>query len=43
MAFINLENAYDKVDRRALWQVESLYWVGGKLLRALRMRIIGCV
>ena len=36
VAFMDLEKAYDRVDRRALWQVASLYGVGGKLLRALQ-------
>ena len=36
MAFMDLEKAYDRVDRRALWQVVSLYGVGGKLLRAMK-------
>ena len=33
-AFIDLEKAYDRVDRRTLWQVVSIYGVGGKLLMA---------
>ena len=36
VAFMDLEKAYDRVDRRALWQVVSLYGVGGKLLRAMK-------
>ena len=36
VAFMDLEKAYDRVDRRALWQVVGLYGVGGKLLRALK-------
>ena len=36
MAFMDLEKAYDIVDRRALWQVVSLYGVDGKLLRAMK-------
>ena len=35
-AFMNLEKAYDRVGRRALWQVVILYGVVGKLLRAMQ-------
>ena len=35
-AFVDLEKAYDRVDRRALWQVVCVYGMGGKLLRALQ-------
>ena len=33
---MDLEKAYDRVDRRALLQGVSIYGVGGKLLRALQ-------
>ena len=35
-AFMDLEKAYDRVDRDALWQVLRLYGVGGKLLKAVQ-------
>ena len=35
-AFMDLEKAYDRVDREAMWQVLRLYGVGGKLLRAVQ-------
>ena len=31
-----LENAYDKVNREALWQVLRMYDVGGKLLNNIK-------
>ncbi len=30
-AFMNLEKAYDRVDREALWSVLKIYGVGGQL------------
>ncbi len=35
-AFMDLEKAYDRVDRLALWDVLKIYGVGGKLLRAVK-------
>ena len=35
-AFMDLEKAYDRVDRKALWDVMKIYGVGGKLLRAVQ-------
>ena len=35
-AFMDLEKAYDRVDRGAMWQVLRLYGVGGRLLRAVQ-------
>ena len=35
-AFMDLEKAYDRVDRAALWNVLRMYGVGGKLLRAIQ-------
>ena len=35
-AFMDLEKAYDRVDRKAMWDVLRLYGVGGKLLRAVQ-------
>ena len=31
MAFMDLEKAYDGIDRNALWQVLRLYGIGGSL------------
>mgnify|MGYP000675205646 CR=1 FL=1 len=36
LAFMDLEKAYDRVDRDALWQVLRLYGVGDKLLKAVQ-------
>ena len=33
-AFINLEKAYDSIDRHGMWQMLRVYGVGGKLLKA---------
>ena len=30
-AFMNLEKAYDKIDRHGMWQMLRVYGVGGKL------------
>lgn len=35
-AFMDLEKAYDRIDRAALWEVLGLYGVGGKLLNAVK-------
>ena len=35
-AFMDLEKAYDRVDREALWKVLMMYGVGGSLLRAVK-------
>ena len=32
-AFLDLEKAYDRVDRDAMWNVLRLYGIGGRLLR----------
>ena len=32
MGFIDLEKAYDRINREALWKVLRMYDVGGKLL-----------
>ena len=34
--FIDLEKAYDRVSREALWQVLRMYVVGGKLLSGIK-------
>ena len=31
-AFLDLEKAYDRVDRDAMWNVLILYGIGGRLL-----------
>ena len=36
MGFIDLEKAYDKVNREALWQVLRMYDVGGKLFGGIK-------
>ena len=35
-AFMDLEKAYDRVDRNALWKVLCIYGVGGRLLRGVQ-------
>merc|ERR1711895_129466 len=35
MAFMDLEKAYDRVDREALWQVLRIYGIGGRVLRGI--------
>ena len=35
-AFLDLEKAYDRVDRDAMWNVLRMYGVGGKLLKAVK-------
>ena len=35
-AFIDLEKAYDRVDREGLWDVLRIYGVGGQLLNSMR-------
>ena len=35
-AFMDLEKAYDRIDRDAMWKVLGLYGVGGKLFRAVK-------
>ena len=34
LAFINLEKAYDTIDRHGMWQMLRVYGVGEKLLKA---------
>ena len=36
MVCVDLEKAYDRVDREMLWQVLETYGVGGRLGRAVR-------
>ncbi len=35
-AFMDLEKAYDWVDREALWSVLRIYGVGGQLLKGIQ-------
>ena len=37
MSFIDLEKAYDRVNRKALWQGLRMYDVGSKLLGAIKI------
>lgn len=41
LAFMDLEKAYDRVDREALWKVLRMYGVGGKLLGAVKSFYVG--
>ena len=34
-AFLDLEKAYDRVDREAMWKVMRIYGIGGRLLQAV--------
>ncbi len=34
-AFMDLEKAYDRVDREALWSVLRIYGVGGQLVKGI--------
>ena len=36
VGFIDLEKAYDRVKREALWQMVRMYDVGGKLLNGIK-------
>ena len=36
MGFMNLEKAYDRINREALWQVLRMYDVGSKLLNGIK-------
>ncbi len=35
-AFMDLEKAYDRVDREALWRMLKIYGVGGQLLKGIQ-------
>ncbi len=35
-AFMDLDKAYDRVDREALWSVLKIYGVGGQLLKGIQ-------
>ena len=36
VGFMDLEKAYDMVNREALWQILRIYDVGGKLLNGIK-------
>ena len=36
LSFMDLEKAYDTIDRHGMWQILRLYGVGGKLLTAVQ-------
>ena len=40
-AFLDLEKAYDRVDRDAMWNVLRLYGIGGRLLRGVKSLYVG--
>ena len=45
-AFMDLEKAYDTIDRHGMWQILRVYGVGGKLLKAVQSFYVdsrGCV
>ena len=35
VAFMDLEKAYDRVDREAMWEVMRIYGIGGRVLRGI--------
>ena len=37
---MNLDKAYDRVNREALWQVLRIYDVGGKLLNGIKIMYV---
>ena len=46
MGFMDLEKAYDRVNREVLLQVQRMYDVGGKLLNGIKsiyVNSLGCV
>ena len=36
MGFMDVEKAYDRINREVLWQVLRMYDVGGKLLNTIK-------
>ena len=40
VGFIDLEKTYDRVNRKALWQVLRMYDMGGKLLNGIKSMYI---
>ena len=46
MGFIDLEKAYDRFNKEALWQVLSMYDVGGKMsngIKSMYVNSLACV
>ena len=43
VSFMDLEKAYDRVNREALWQVLRMYHVGGRLLTGIKSVYINSV
>ena len=41
-AFIDLEKAYDTIDRHGMWHMLRVYTVGGKLLKAVQSFYVDC-
>ena len=35
-AYMDLEKAYDRVDRKAMWRVLGMYGINGQLLKAVQ-------
>ena len=40
VGFIDLDKAYDRVNREALWQVSRMYDVGSKLLSRIKITYV---
>ena len=40
VGFMDLEKAYDRVDREELWQVLRMHDVGGKLLNGIKIMYV---
>ena len=38
-AFLDLEKAYDRIDRKAMWRVLRIYGIGGRLGRIAELQI----
>ena len=36
VAYMDLEKAYDRIDRNAMWRVLSMYGINGKLLKVVQ-------
>merc|ERR1711872_852032 len=41
IAYMDLEKAYDRIDRDAMWRILSMYGINGQLLKALQSLYIG--